>query len=514
MGIKRNILRHSAIYSFASLLGKLAGFFMLPFYAYIFETEGYGILALIDASIGFLAVAFSTGSSNAILRIYHEEPELRKPLVIGTGIWTVWGLSLVCTPLPALTSPWISAFLLGDTTHWPLIVLALIIFVVQMGNLSASTFLVIRQRSVLYSFVNLLELITSIALNIILVIYLQIGLVGVFLASLITSLLASVIFHWAAIREYGLSYDAEIGRKLRAFWFPLIPGDLFAYVARQAERYLVRFLVSLEGVGILEMAYKFAPILNIFIGIPFMRAWQTKSLEIGPNPDGPKEIASMFTIYLFLLLFGAVFLSGNVGSILRILTPPEFWPGESIARVEVITTVIHLMCSFLIFGLLYSKQTGKITYIRIVSSVGKIVFSIIFIWTMGLTGAAYSALATEIVVLTWIFSSAQRVYRLQLEYRKIAVLCVSWVLLVALIDHVPQFAGGILTQVKELLADNIVDCLANTWLGEWRSGRIIRILDHRTAEFARLIVSSSLCLLYGIVIFIIKPEWTRKAIRR
>lgn len=506
VSLRRQTLRHLAVYSVANVLGRLVSFLMLPFYAHIFKAEGYGVIALIDASIGFLSVAFASGSYNAIMKVYHEEPESRKPLVISTGIWIVWGLSLLCIPLPVLISPWISVLVLGDNAYWFLIVLALITFVVDMGGQSASTFLVIRQRSALYSAVNLLRLILGLTLNIVLVVYLQIGLIGIFISSLVSASAASLIFHWVAIREHGLCYDPKIGQKLREFWFPLIPGELFSYASRQAERFLVRFLISLEGVGILEMAYKFPPLLNLFIVHPFMRAWGTKSLEIGPQPDAPKEIGSIFTLYIFLTLFGAVFMAANIGSVLKIMTPPEFWPAVSIARIDIATTVMAAANAYLVFGLLYSKQTHTITQIRMIAAVIKIGLSAIFILVAGLAGAAYSALVMEVIVLIWIFNKAQHAYRLVLEYRKIIVLGGFAIMLVVFVDYVPEFASELLNWIELVVFDNLIAFLSNTPLAAWRSGKLIETLSNRTTQFAHLLVSCCLCMFYGLLIFVVKPE--------
>lgn len=514
MGLKRETLRHSAVYSASSVLSKLVGFFMLPFYARIFETEGYGIIALIDASVGFLSIAFAAGSHYAILKIYHEEPEPRKKLVISTGIWTVWWLSLLCVPLPALVSPWISSLLLGDAALWPLIVLALATFVIDMGGQSASAFLTIRQQSVLYSFVNLLLLVLVLTLNIVLVIYLRVGLIGIFISSLITSSVGSLIFHWAAIRQHGLHYDTDIGRKLRAFWFPLIPGELISYASRQIEPYLVRFLISLEGVGILQMAYKFPPLINLFVTLPFMRAWRTKSLEIGALASGPQEIASMFTLYMYLTLFSAVFVAANISTLLVILTPPSFWPAAAIARIDVVTTVTAAASAYLNFGLLYRKQTGLITQIRLVTAPIKIALSIALIITVGLAGAAYSAMVMEFVLCLWIFRKAQLAYQLPLEYTKLAVLSVSAFALVAMIDYLPALAGGLIDALESFVLNNLIAYLAYTPLGDWQGGKLVHILGEHARDFARLVLNTCLCLLYGTLIVVVKPDWVRYGRRR
>lgn len=56
MGLGRQIFKHTIIYSMATVIGRLASFLMLPFYAYIFQAEGYGVIAMIDTSLGFLTI--------------------------------------------------------------------------------------------------------------------------------------------------------------------------------------------------------------------------------------------------------------------------------------------------------------------------------------------------------------------------------------------------------------------------------------------------------------------------
>ena len=48
MSFTSNIFKHAAVYSGANALGKLVGFILLPFYAHIFDTEGYGIIGMDD----------------------------------------------------------------------------------------------------------------------------------------------------------------------------------------------------------------------------------------------------------------------------------------------------------------------------------------------------------------------------------------------------------------------------------------------------------------------------------
>ena len=125
MGLTRSTLKHSAIYSLSSILSRLISFIMLPFYANIFQTEGYGIIGMVDASLGMLGILFASGFHIAILRIYHEEEDHNKKLVISTAIRLVWVLGLAAIMLPMLFSPQLSRIFLGSERYSMLLVLSL-----------------------------------------------------------------------------------------------------------------------------------------------------------------------------------------------------------------------------------------------------------------------------------------------------------------------------------------------------------------------------------------------------
>lgn len=84
------------------------------------------------------------------------------------------------------------------------------------------------------------------------VIILDSGLIGIFITSLVNAILGSIIFHWIAIRHNGMGYDPNILRKLLKFQVPMMPAELISYASRQADRFLVRFFINIQGVGILE----------------------------------------------------------------------------------------------------------------------------------------------------------------------------------------------------------------------------------------------------------------------
>lgn len=495
MGLAKTTFRHTAIYSVANVLGRIASYLMLPFYAHIFQAEGYGVIGMIDTSMGILTVLLTGGFQTAILRVYHEQQdERRKMLALGTGIRLVWAIGGGLILLPFVFSAQISRFVLGSSEYYLLFGLALLTLVIDVAGQSASTIQIVRQQSLLFSFIGLSRLFLSLTLNIWLVVILEVGLVGVFISSLVSAIVAGIAFHVVAAREHGLGFDRGIAAELLRFQLPLLPGEIISFVGRQTERILVRILIGLEGMGVLEMAYKFPPLLNLLISVPFMRAWRTKSIEIAGQEDAPRVISEMFTRYLFLMLLAGLMLAVTIRSLLELMTPPDFWAAARVAQIEIVTTILSGCANYLTFGLVYHKRTITLSAVKSILTPFKIALAIALISSWGLAGAAYSALLVEAVALAWLGAKSQALYRIPIEYSKISlILLVAGVLFVILDGN--TYAGfGPAEFLREHLFSPLVAFLQETPLGEWKSGKLVQLFREKQDEALRAILNAVFCL--------------------
>jgi O-antigen/teichoic acid export membrane protein len=506
MGFSGSILRHTVIYSAATVLGRLASFIMLPFYAHIFRAEGYGVIGMIDTSLGILTVLLTGGFQTAILRIYHEQEEHRKTLALGTGIRLVWLVGSLLVALPLLFSVPLSRFILGSSEYYPLFCLALVTFVIDVAGQSASTIQIIKQQSLLFSLIGILRLVLGLSLNIWLVVYLQIGLIGIFISSFVSASVGAIAFHWVAFKEHGLGFDRELCMQLLRFQLPLLPGDIISFLGRQAERILVRALIGLEGMGVLEMAYKFPPLLNYFINIPFQRAWRTKCMEIAEQRDGPQLMSVMFTRYLFTMTFAGLIMATTIDGMLKMMTPSDFWLAISIVRIEVVTTVLSGCAGYLSFGFLQRKRTKDLSVIRSALTPIKIGLGFIFISLWGLSGAAYSALVIEMISLIWLGSKAQKLYPIPLEYGKLIAIVSSAGVLLVLIDGADHAGITFMGHLKVSLLNPMESVLQLTSLGGWSSERFLQILHSRQEQIVTIILNSFLCLFYLALLPILKSS--------
>lgn len=513
ISVDRATFKHAAVYSAAAVVGRMAGFILLPMYAHVLRDLGYGVIGMIEAALGLLMALLAQGIHGSLVRFYHEEEGAAKLRVISTGTILIGVATLAMIGLVALVARPVSSLLLGDPDLSVLMLLGLGVFFFDMVGHSAGTILVIQRRSLLYSSVSLLQLAIGIALNVYFLLVLEMGLLGYFLAALLGSIVPTAVHLGIALRICGIGFDRRIARKLIAFQLPLVPGALASYVSRQFERILVRFMIALEGVGVLEMGYKFPTMLTVLIHGPFMRSWDTGRFQIAEEPDAPARIGRMFTYAMFLMLAGGLIMAVCIEDLLKVLTPPEFWYAHRIAQVEIVTTLLMAASFHLNFGLFYAKQTKVLAMIRGVTSVVKVGVSYVCIYLWGLRGAAYSAAIVAAIMMLWTHHRSQRLYRLKVQHGRLLVLIgVALAIFLALnFVHFDRLAG-----VRALAQRHLPEwtaSLSDTFLGQWKEGKALRLLEEKALPLVDMIVKGLLACLY-FALFPLVHDGTRLKLRR
>jgi len=514
MSTIRSTFRHASVYTMAAVLGKLISFFMLPFYAHILQDVGYGVIGMIDTTLAFLMGLLAYGARGGIVRLYHEHPEGRKNEVVSTGFllvgMTVFALVGLLLPFSGL----ISRGLLGDSKYAILLVMALVGFALELTGQAASSILLIQRRSLFYSGVGMLRLFVGLGLNIWLVVILRWDLYGYFLSSLLTSLISNVIFIVAALRICGRRFDHGTARELIRFQLPLIPGNLASFVSRQVERILVRYQIDLASLGVLEMGYKFPVLISLLVTQPFMRSWNTTRTEIADEPGAPRQIGQMFSFFLALVVFGGLLIAVNIKTVLHLLTPPEFWPAYRIARIDVLALILTGCYYHVSFGLYYAKDTATMSKLRAATSVVKVLLSYLFIRFWGLYGAAWSAFITALILATAGGVLAQRRYRIELEWRKIAAV-VGWaVVLFLLLTRTDLRVLGAWRWLDGTALPQLVDILSRTPVGSWKDGKVMALLSERSALTADLVLQVLFCFGYLAIVPALHSETRRRLLRR
>lgn len=497
----RATLHHAIVYSGAAVASRMIGLLMLPLYAHVLRGHGYAVIGMLDVGMNLLISLLAYGMQGAIVRLYHDEKDpARKPAVVSTGIILIAAVTATLTlPLMLLSRP-VASLLIADADLSRLVVMALVTFNLEMVGQAAGAWLLLQSRSRLMSLLSLLRLVLGLALNIELILRRGMGLDGYFISSLAVNLVSALFFVALAVRDCGRRYDREIARRIRALLLPLVPGSIASWVGRQAERVLARGLISLESVGLLEVAYRFPVLIAMVVTTPFMQSWDTRRFEIADQPDAPRTIARMFTYFTFIIVWIGLVMAVVIRPVLELLTPPEFHLAYRIARVEIVTTILQGMQFHLMFGMIYAKDTAMISKLRAGTAVAKVLISWAFIAHWGIYGAAFSAAVMGLIALGLDYHFSQKRYRLPLEWPTLGVVFAAAVATFIWLVNWDVTTTALFGWIDGTLMPRAQAALSDSILAGWRDGRLVRELGENSEPLTGIILKGLLAAGFGTLL--------------
>ena len=106
------LIKHSTIYSIGTVVGQLVGFLLLPLYTRFLTPTDYGILSLIEISIGLIGIVVGFGITEAMSRFYFDYiEEADRNRVVSISYWLTSIFAIISLPLCLSASPFISLIL-------------------------------------------------------------------------------------------------------------------------------------------------------------------------------------------------------------------------------------------------------------------------------------------------------------------------------------------------------------------------------------------------------------------
>lgn len=408
---------------------------MLPIFAHYLGTEGYGIFGMIDVITSILTVVVGYGLLGGMQRFYYErETEDEKNTLMSSAIIvTVFIVFIVCIPAIILKKQ-ISFIAFGSEDLSYYVFLAVVSFFFEMTAMSASGYLLIKQKSMLFTLFSIKRFFLSFVLNIYFLIYLEMGVLGLLYSALISVIVYSALLHWYAIKFTGIKFSMSDARDIVKFNLPLIPGYAAGLVRNDADRVILRAFLGLSQLGTYNMLLKFSSLIALFIVQPFLRIWAVKRLEVCEEPDGPVLMARMFTFQFALMLFAALVIALEVPLILKIMTPEKFWVPGSFALLAALSKVLFGAYFHFNFGLIYEKITYKISMVQIAAAVFGVLLNIVFIKYFNIFGALVASNATILFQCVLVHQISKKYYAIPFEWFKVVGLFVMTSLLFLFIN--------------------------------------------------------------------------------
>lgn len=432
----RRLGSESLVYGLSSIVGRLLSYLLQPYYAHKFDPAQNGIQSVVYSYIPIIAIALYLGMDVAYMR--NAASTRGKTLEDRQRAFTMsFAMVLFVGGAIALTlfafAPALAPLVRLDPVSFRFMVA-----IVFGDALCAVPFAHLRMmnRAFRYALIQLTFVVTSVALNIILIGQLHWGVRGVFVANVIGNALEVLLF----LPEYARFFRPRLlrGAAWKPLWsyaLPIMPAMLAVMLVENGDRIVLNYLPSATAhaaygmstkdvVGIYSFNYKLGVAMLLVVQM-FRMAWTPFALTHARDPQAPQLYSRVLTA--LMLVCSAVFLGVAVllPSLVHIpavahYVKPAYWGGLAIVPVILLGYVFSGMYACVTAGLYIERRTSVLPWIAGAGAAINIAICIIAESRWGMVGVAWATPASYALMAGLGAWQANRVYPVPFEWGRLA----------------------------------------------------------------------------------------------
>lgn len=381
------ILQNSAIYSAISFLQKGISFFLLPLYTAYLTPSDYGVLNVITSVTSLLSLLFLVGLQGAGTRFYYK---YKDDIEYGKRLWGSLTLfviinSVVLGSLCIIFHKYLIDPLIGNISFYPYVFVGILYTIASPLYLFYQTYLQARQEGLTYGINSLLNFLVNIGLIIFFVVYLEMGVLGVLFANLLTAVLFFIYVIIAYIPKIKLNLKKDtLGPSLN-YSLPLIPHLLAGWSTGMIDRLFLNGMKNESETGLYSVGSQFGSIthtVSAAINSAYV-PWFYESYDRGDfERIRTVSIASIWGLALISLL-----ISLFSPELLKLMVSPAFREVWTIIPLLAFAYVFQGVY-FVYINTLFLNKTRVVFIVSFSGLVANVVLNLLFIPIFGYIGSA------------------------------------------------------------------------------------------------------------------------------
>jgi len=414
------VAKHSIVYGLGNLLNQGLAFFLLPIYTRFLTPHDYGVKELVGLSVDIIGTLLATAFSSAMYRFYFEyEDQENRKIVISTAIIAIGAIGMGGVAVLAPLSPLLARYVLDSRGLYSFFLIAFCSMWFQALVNLGFDYLRANHQSLRFVGLSFGKLLLAIALNIYFVVYLKIGVLGVLLSTLISSIALFGVLVIPLLVRVGFRFSRERFRDMLQFGAPVVISQLGAFVVHLSDRFFIKGFGSIADAGLYSLGHRFGTLPSTFISGPFNQAFQPRRFELFKKAESEQVFGRLFTYYLLVVMCAGLFISVLSRNIIMIMADSRFWGAYKIVPIIVLANIIFSLHYHLNMGILIAKKTKYLAYINFSNGAFILVLNYFLISRYGMFGAAYAALVAFIYKISLTYYLSSRHYKIHLEFLRI-----------------------------------------------------------------------------------------------
>lgn len=400
---------------------KVIGLILLPIYTDKLTPDQYGMWSILEITSQILVITFGFRLSTALLRFYASENDDKGR---GRIVFTAFGATILSVIIFNLLTQFLTtdfSRLFFGTAEFALYFRYLVLWTsFEIFNQLILDLIRVKEKPGLFITATISKFTVVLFVIIYLIVNRGMGIEGIILGQL-TGSIALILFAVPLLaREMHFRIDLPLFREMFRYGFPLIFSGISTFILAVGDRYLVKYFLDYNEVGIYSLSYKFSNLVKIIFIQAFQRGFLPIAFNMYDKPNAKRFFTKIFTYYVFLIFWSGLALSLFSREIIHIFSSSEaYYEAYRYIPLQTLAIGFFGMQSFFMIGLHYAKRTHIIAFITTGVVAVNIGLNMVLIPAAGLYGAAITYIISGLLMVFLNYFQSQKYYTIRYELGKI-----------------------------------------------------------------------------------------------
>lgn len=387
MSRQKDLAKNTAILTVGKVCTQCISFFLLPLYTAILSAEDYGTFDLFVTYATLLLPLINWQLDQGLFRFMldyrgnkNEQKKLFSTLLLSSTVQNIiYVVLFIC----------IEPFLKIENAYF-----LLLYVVLQVYNALFLQFVRGLGYSIKYTIASFISASATTVLNVIALVFLRMGLQGLFVSTLTAQLLTLVYLVISSRSwEYFSLKKARIGtfKKVGTYSIPLIPNNLAWWVVNASDRTIISHFLGTAANGIYSVANKFPNVFINFYNILNLSWTETVSLHYN-DEDRDEFLTDTMTSLVKLFVAACLGIVACMPFVFPIMVNTKYSAAYNQILILMYAMLFRVLVGLYSCVYVAQKNAKKIAYTSISAAIINITVDLILINKIQVFAASLSTL--------------------------------------------------------------------------------------------------------------------------
>jgi O-antigen/teichoic acid export membrane protein len=424
--ILKSSVRDTIIYSIGTFSTKLGGLILVRLYTnkHFLSTEEFGVLNLVEVNLQVMISVLGLGLCYAFERWYWDKEYFnrRKPI-----FFTVMVVSAILTAFilgglfPFAT--FFSEALFDKSDYEYIFKLMILNAGLEIIAQTPNSLIRLQEKPLLFTIANITKLTINVIFTVIFIVKMDLGLPGVYYGQLLGVAAYFIVVASFILKNIEIKFEWRTVFEMIWFRFPFLLPIIALNLFNYSDKFLLSKLAGVTEVGIYSLGAKLSNTIKTFLLTAIFLSL-TPTIYRMMNDPGHKRFYSKVMTYLsFTVIMVVMAFSFFSKELVMVFAKDKvYYAAYTVVPVISLAVFFGMLKDVSLIGLNISKKTRPIATVTILAALVNIGLNFLFIPTMGMMGAAFALLLSQVAFFILVYWIAQKQYSIPYEIGKIGLM--------------------------------------------------------------------------------------------